>query len=82
MVLSIVGIGVVGLIGIIAAASMGTLNFGSPWMLFAMIGGVFMVLIGFSLFQMINWRCPRCQTQFRALRNPRFCYNCGVRLRD
>jgi rubrerythrin len=50
---------------------------------YALIIGVgFLLLMGLGCFQFINWRCPRCRHQFSGQRNPRFCSNCGVRLRE
>lgn len=79
VVLSSVGIG---FFGMMIGAAMELVVFDGVWGFLAVIGGMFMVALGFSIFQLINWRCPRCQSQFKVLRNPRYCYNCGVRLRE
>jgi predicted amidophosphoribosyltransferase len=36
----------------------------------------------YGLFGLINQRCPRCAKSQSRVRNPRFCYNCGLRLRE
>jgi hypothetical protein len=42
----------------------------------------FLPVLFYSLFSMINYRCPRCSKTLTRLRHPRFCFNCGLRLRE
>lgn len=39
-------------------------------------------LILFIPFSYLFGRCPRCSLNLTRVRNPRFCWNCGVRLRE
>ncbi len=48
----------------------------------AFVSGMFLIVFVYAVCQAINWRCPRCAGRFGAQRNPRFCSNCGVRLRE
>jgi hypothetical protein len=42
----------------------------------------FLPVLFYGLFGLINQRCPRCAKSQSRVRNPRFCYNCGLRLRE
>lgn len=42
----------------------------------------FLPLLFYVLFGMVNNRCPRCSGNQSRQRNPRFCFNCGLRMRD
>lgn len=75
------GVGI-GIFGLLIGVSIGLAVFEDLWGILGVLGGLFLLALGFSIFQLINWRCPRCQASFKALRNPRFCHNCGVRLRE
>ena len=54
----------------------------SPRFGFLIIPALFLPVLFYVLFSMVNCRCPRCSTNQSRLRNPRFCFNCGLRLRD
>jgi|GEM_PF-2091899 len=56
--------------------------FEDPIVYLWLLSGGLMLLLAVGIYQLINWRCPQCQSQFHAQRNPRFCSNCGVRLRE
>ena len=42
----------------------------------------FLPLLLYTLFGMINNRCPRCAKNMSRVPNPRFCFNCGLHLRE
>lgn len=42
----------------------------------------FVPVLIFGMFNMINGRCPRCNQGLGRVRNPRFCFNCGLKLRE
>lgn len=48
----------------------------------AFIPAFFLPVLCYTLFAMIIQRCPRCAKQQTRIRNPRFCFNCGLRLRE
>ena len=60
----------------------GLFVFENPIVYLVIMSAGIMSLLGVGVFQLINWRCPQCQGQFHAQRNPRFCSTCGVRLRE
>lgn len=46
------------------------------------IGAIPLPLVLFIPFSYLIGRCPRCATHLTRVKNPRFCWNCGVRLRE
>lgn len=44
-------------------------------------GGIILIdAVGITIFSLINWRCPRCNSYLGRERNLKFCKACGVRL--
>jgi hypothetical protein len=78
----LIGVLLVGIVTLVVAMSSDLVLFSNGFAFFAVIGGMLTIVMCFWIFQMINWRCPRCQKGFGSQRNPRFCANCGVRLRE
>jgi hypothetical protein len=65
----------------VAVALTGMLELPADAML-AIVPVYFLPVLFFALFSMINYRCTRCSKTLTRLRNPRFCFNCGLRLRE
>ena len=80
--LVLIGVLLVGIVTLVVGMGGDLALFQNGVAFFAVIGGILTIVMCFSIFQMINWRCPRCQKGFGSQRNPRFCANCGVRLRE
>lgn len=40
------------------------------------------VILGFFVFSLVNWRCPSCGAYLGQRLNPRECNACGATLRD
>jgi hypothetical protein len=76
------GVFVGGICLCIVAAVTGIFVFKNREVYLVLISLGLLMLLGVGVAQMIYWRCPQCRGQFRAQRNPRFCSNCGVRLRE
>ena len=43
--------------------------------------GLIAIVIGGSLFEARDWRCPACGERLSNERNPRHCRKCGISLR-
>lgn len=44
-------------------------------------GAAFVVVLGYLVFSLINWRCPACGKYLRRGLSPNHCPHCGVALR-
>ena len=44
-------------------------------------GAAFVVVLGYLVFSLINWRCPACGKYLRRGLSPNHCPQCGVALR-
>ena len=47
-----------------------------------LIGVFIAIIIIFSVFTLMNWRCPSCKGWLGRGISPNYCRNCGVRLQE
>lgn len=69
----------VGALGAVTAMGGGGM-LGLSDQVFLVVVGV--VILGFFLFSLVNWRCPSCGAYLGQRLNPRACNACGATLRD
>jgi Na+/citrate or Na+/malate symporter len=67
------------LIAAVVASILGGQAPGVPGLI--VVAALLLFIVGAGVFSLGNWRCPACNRYLGQQVNPRFCSNCGVRLR-